>query len=57
MLLHFFISDREGNVPTLRLLGLIRNFPFQINAQKYSVGMLVDGMRPLFSSWDFIYVG
>lgn len=57
MLLHFFVSDLSGNVPTLRLLGFIRNFSFQTNAQKYSVGMLVDGMRPLFSSGIFIYVG
>lgn len=56
-LLHLFISDQDGNVPILRRLGLIRNFSFQINTQKYSVGMLVDGMRPLFSSGIFIYVG
>ena len=56
-LLHFFIFDLAGNVPKLQPLGLIRNFPFQANAQKYSVGMLVDGMRPLFSSGVFIYVG
>lgn len=57
MLLHFFVSDLAGNVPTLRLSGLIRNFFISDKYSKYSVGMLVDGMRPLFSSGIFIYVG
>ena len=47
MLLHFFVSDLAGNVPTLRLSGLIRNFFISDKYSKYSVGMLVDGMRPL----------
>lgn len=47
ILLHFLISDRVGNVPTLRPLGLIRIFSFQTNTQKHNVDMLVNGMCPL----------
>lgn len=48
-LLHIFISSPVGNVPTLLLLGLIRNFFISEQYPKYSVDMLVNRMRSLLT--------
>lgn len=56
ILLHFLISDRVGNVPTLRPLGLIRNFFISDKYSKTQCRYAGEWNVPAFNSGGLIFV-